>query len=84
MENSNVAEIEKRKARAARFEVPLNNPEDKKALRVRPVALKFLTGLPQDRSCSWCMLMDVSSDRFGTVGDAAAEKRMSSEPISSQ
>ncbi|CAL8465908.1 g5444 [Coccomyxa elongata] len=35
IENSNVAEIEKRKARAARFGMPLNNPEDKKALRAQ-------------------------------------------------
>lgn len=57
LEHSNVAELEKRKARAARFGVPLNNPEDKKALRAQ---------------------------RFGTVGNAAAEKRKASEPISSQ
>lgn len=35
LESPNVAEIEKRKARAARFGVPLNNPEDKKALRAQ-------------------------------------------------
>ena len=45
---------------------------------------KSLTGLPQDRSCSRCVLMEVSSDRFGTAGDAAAEKKKASKPISSQ